>query len=262
MKRLFILFLLAYIQILEATPCGNPSAPSIIKRGFIIHPEKWVSLRIGYEGNFISDKRLLQNSDIPRRVNKFEQDLNSATVTLNLLRRLDLYGIVGASRLKADWIIEEGADKSYIQMETGYELAWSAGAKAIFFEWGDITFSIGGRYFETEPDIRWLNKKEETYTFEDCKMSFTEWQIDAGISYKIGILFPYVCGKYSKAKSKLAVDDVVISSDGGSELYLKSKNRYGMALGTSFSNRKYFFLNIEVRLIDEEAFTVSGDIKF
>jgi len=43
---------------------------------------------------------------------------------------------------------------------------------------------------------------------------------------------------------------------------MKSKNNFGMALGCSLSSSKYFLLNAEVRLIDEEAVTINGEFRF
>ncbi|KPK33138.1 MAG: hypothetical protein AMS24_02175, partial [Chlamydiae bacterium SM23_39] len=68
--------------------------------------------------------------------------------------------------------------------------------------------------------------------------------------------------KYSKAKAKLAIDNCIIGSNFSSELYMKSKNNFGMALGCSLSSSKYFLLNAEVRLIDEEAVTINGEFRF
>jgi hypothetical protein len=261
MKKLLI-FLLLFFKILHAGPCKNPAAPKIIKKGFFIPPSKWFNFRAGYEGNFIYNRRFLQRST-SKRINKFEQDLNSGILVINILNRLDLYGCAGKGLIKANWIINTSdITFSHIEMETRYKFAWSSGVKVIFFEWGDTTFSLGGRYSFTKPEIRWISKDGEVLNIAPSRMTFDEWQVDMGISYKIDFLIPYACAKYSKAKSKIAIDGIVISSDGRSELYLKNKNRFGMALGCSFSSSKYFMFNLEVRLIDEEAFDVSGEFKF
>jgi hypothetical protein len=261
MKKLLI-FLIFLFKILEAGPCKNPAAPKIIEKGFFISPSKWFNFRAGYEGNFIYNRRFLQRAT-SKRINKFEQDLNSGVFVINVLKRLDLYGCAGEGLIKANWIINTSdITFSYLELETRYKFAWAAGVKIIFFEWGDTSFSLGGRYSYTKPEIRWISKDGVVRNLEHCRMTFDEWQVDMGISYKIDFLIPYACAKYSRAKSKIAVTDIVISSDGRSELSLKNKNRFGMALGCTFSSSKYFMFNVEVRVIDEEAFDVSGEFKF
>jgi hypothetical protein len=43
---------------------------------------------------------------------------------------------------------------------------------------------------------------------------------------------------------------------------MENKNSFGMAVGCTLTCSKYVMLNVEARLVDEESFTVSGDIRF
>ena len=262
-KLIFLIGSLIIVNLLEATPTGNPSFPKAIEEGFFITPSSGISFRLGYEGNFVTNRRLKQDSSPSRRVNNFSIYLNSGIATINLLNRLDVFGTFGKGRVKTDWIINEMPNAfSYLELQTKYDIAWSVGTKIIFFEWGNTILSVGGRYFYTDPKILWYSKAAVVYPLENHKIRFEEWQVDIGLSHKIDIFIPYICAKYSKAKAKFAVDDTAINSDGSNKLKMKSKNLYGMALGCMITTAKYFMLNLEVRMVDEEAFTVSGEFKF
>ena len=264
MKKVTLWLWLCFLcSVLEATPTGNPAFPKVIEEGFIFSPASCFSFRLGYEGNFILDRRLIQNRVSSNKVKSFSSYLNSGLLTINFLKRLDLFATYGIGRIETDWIIQEIPNSlTYIDLGSKYKKAWSVGTKIIFFEWGKTTFSAGGRYFDMSPTITFLSKSSDVVDVNNDKIKFKEWQIDIGLSYKADIFIPYLCAKYSKAKVDLSIKDVIISSEGNDYLEMTNRNNYGMALGCSFSNSKYFMLNAEVRLIDEEAFTVSGEFKF
>ncbi len=257
-KTLFLFFFL--VQVAFSAPVGNPATPRTIEKGFIFSG-KWFSFRLGYEGDFVSNRRLKEKR--AHRIDDFAQDCNSGFLVINLLNRLDLYGIIGQSRYKSDWIIQQSATSfTRIDLETNYRWRWGAGLNAIFFEWGDVTFALGGRYAKTDPSLLWISLDADTYKPDSPSFSYEEWQSDAAISYKIDIFVPYVAFKYSHTDVRLTVPDLVISSFGTDEMHMKSRNNYGAALGCGLSNGDYFQLNGEVRLFDEEAFTVTGEFRF
>lgn len=262
-KIVFFMFLNFFYFSLEATPTGNPATPKIIQEGIIFSSAKSFGVKLGYEGNFVVDKRLIQADGILKRVDDFSFSMNSAVLTFNFVNRLDLYGTYGIGRIEADWLINDGPDVLYyLDLQTKYDWSYSLGTKVIFFEWGNVSLSAGGRYFYFRPTISYFSKVANVFHLSETKMKFWEWQADIGLSYNINIFTPYICAKYSKAKASFSIPDVIISSNGSSKQTFKNKNDFGMALGCSFSNGKYFLLNVEVRLIDEEAFTVSGEFKF
>jgi len=259
-----IILILTFFSVFGfSMPAGNPSSPSLIKEGFFISQATWFNFRVGYEGDFVRDRRLLQNDGSKRKVNEFKRYNNSVKAVFNVLKRLDIYGTWGENKIEANWVIEEMQNAySFLEIESRYDNCWSCGGKAIFFEWGNTNFSVGGGYSYTKPKILYLIKNGEIDKLDFFNMNFNEWQVDVGISYKIDIFTPYALLKYSKAKSKLAIDGTIIASNFSSELYMKSNNNLGIALGCALSSSKYFFLNAEVRLIDEEAVTINGEFKF
>jgi hypothetical protein len=264
MKKILIFMgLLLGFNLVTAAPSGNPSFPSVIKEGFFISPSVGFNFRLGYEGNFVSDRKLKQEIDSDKRINKFSHFLNSGTCTLTFLDRLDVFATYGKGYIKANWIKEENENEfSYIEIETKDKIAWSVGTKIIFFEWGDTSLSAGGSYSYTEPNLSWYSIGPETFKSVDNKIKYDQLQATLGISHKIDMFYPYIAAKYSKAKAELNIKDVSIGDSGSNFLKMESKDLFGLVLGCSFSSEKYFMLNLEVSMIDEQAFSVSCDFKF
>ena len=83
----------------------------------------------------------------------FKNDVNSGTITLNLQNRTDIYGVLGASRIRSDWRFDNSGIMSRIELETNYKFYWATGAKIILFQWGNTALSLGGRYSTTKPSL-------------------------------------------------------------------------------------------------------------
>ena len=263
MNKILVVGLFFFCSIAFAAPVGNPAFPKVLEEGFIFSPASKFSIRLGYEGNFVLDKKLKQKNNPVRDSNFFSLYLNSGVATLNLLNRLDLFGTYGKGKIEADWISEEDTNVLYyLDLKSNDQETWSYGTKIIFFEWGKINFSAGGRQLFIEPEISSFTKEGIVYSAEGSKIKYKEWQVDVGLSYKTTYLIPYFCAKYSKAKAEFLVDGAIGQSFGSNFLKMKNKNQVGIAIGCTFSNNKFFMLNGEVRLFDEEAFTISGDVKF
>ncbi len=248
---------------LFGVPVGNPSAPKIIEEGFFIPHDIWVDARTGYEGDFVADAKMKQYNQGHGRVDSYQQETNSGTITLNILERLDLFGILGSSRTNADWRFEDTAGAVHrIQLETNYDFLWGVGARGLLFEWQCLCLGLGGRYETAHYFPSWLTSDGIPQSVSHSLLKWREWQIDLDLSYKIDIFIPYIGVKYSNAHTKISGFSTPISqSETGSDQF-KNRIPVGVFIGCSLSSSKYFMLNIEGRLVDEEAVTVSGDIRF
>jgi opacity protein-like surface antigen len=254
---LFVIGSVAY-----SLPVNNPSAPKILEEGFFLSPGSSWSVRSGYEGSFVMDYQL--KKDAKNKIDTFYQDTQAGSVTINFLNRCDIYGILGASRAHGHYRYDIG-DNMYtlVGFDANYHFSWSAGMKAILFDWGKTNLEMGGRYFRSKGPLESLEKNGVPVVNAGASYHLHAWQIDLGISYKADIFTPYIAAKYSRLKSSInANKDITISSSGNKLSDIENKRKYGMALGCSLSTGKLFVLTAEARLIDEEAFTVSGELKF
>jgi len=78
---LFIVALFATTTV-HAAPVGNTAAPKTIEQGFFTCYDTGLDLRLGYEGDFVSDGRMQQYHQGDGRVDTYEQWTNSGTATL------------------------------------------------------------------------------------------------------------------------------------------------------------------------------------
>lgn len=248
--------------ILHAAPVGNTMAPQLIQEGFLIPCDSWVDLRVGYEGDFVGDGRLEQTVEGSGRVDTFQQYTNAATYTLNIIDRIDLYGVFGSSRVCSDWRFNIAKTITRIQLETLYHFFWGAGARGIFFEWGKICLGLGGRYSYCSYRPSWLTTNAIPVSVAGTRLVWREWQVDLDISYNIDLFTPYIGVKYSNAFAKLGPFPTPVSSSGSGMDQFINRTPVGLFIGCSISNCKYFMLNIEGRLVDEDAVTISGDLRF
>ncbi|MBI3508288.1 MAG: hypothetical protein HY069_01445 [Chlamydiia bacterium] len=254
------------VSALFASPVGNPAFPRIIKEGFYIPSDILVSVRAGYEGDFVSDARLNQTIESSGRVDSFVQNINSGTITLNVAERVDFYSILGASQICADWRYEVPQNNTFVvnraQLETLTQFLWGVGARGILFQTETLTLGIGGRYSFTNPDPVWLLVNAVNQNIAGAKCRWYEWQFDLDFAFQIDLFIPYIGVKYSGVRVKLGHFPEPIAMNAATTNHFEDRIPVGVVLGCSISNGKYFMLNVEARLVNEEAMTISGDLRF
>lgn len=240
-------------------PVGNPAAPKLIEEGFFIPCDFWGSVRIGYEGDFVSDAKMEQFHSSDGRVDSYQQETNSGIISFNILNRVDLFGVLGSSRTSTDWRFVDAANAVHrIELETNYDFLWGVGIRGILYQWECLCLGAGGRYESARYDPSWITSNGVPEPTSNSLLSWREWQIDLDAGYKIDIFTPYIGIKYSNARTMISGLTEVISQHN----QFTNRIPIGVFIGCSLSSSKYFMLNVEGRLVDEEAVTVSGDIRF
>lgn len=249
---------------LHGAPVGNTSAPDIIQEGLFVPCDSWLDIRAGYEGDFVADGRMKQYAQSTGRVDTFQQWTNSGTVTINVVDRVDIYGIFGSSKAEADWRFGNlsSGTVTRIELESKYSFLWGAGGRAILYEWCRTSLGLGGRYSSCHYQPDWLTSDGLIQPTAGSHFSWREWQINLDISYKIDLFTPYIGLKYSNAQAKLKHFSVPISQNQSQSNSFENRIPVGLYLGCALSSGKFFMLNLEGRVIDEEAVTISGDFRF
>ncbi len=262
MKRIFSLFL--WMAPLCAAPVGNTAAPSIIKEGLIFSSGNWIDLRAGYEGDFVVDGRVNQFDQGTGRVDRYQQQTNSAVITANIRNRLDLYGLFGSSKTKAKWRFENVAAETItlMQLKTRHNFLYGGGGRAVLFEWGKASLGMGGRYSACDYQPKSLSANGVEESVEGGEVNWKEWQVNLDLSYHIDLFTVYIGTKYMEAITRLNGFSVPVSASQTGSNSFKNRDPVGLYLGCTLSNGKFFMLNLEGRLIDEEAVTVSADFRF
>ncbi len=256
-----ILFLILFCS-LSAAPFGNILAPAILEDGLFIPRECWVDLRAGYEGDFVFNGRLKQAHFGSGSLDKASQVTNAGTVTLNILDRLDLYGVFGSSRFSMGWRFSEDEMIRNAKMETKHAFLWGVGARAVLFQWRKWGLGVGGRYSSENNPVSWLTIDGENVSVRSSRFVWREVQLNLGISYHIDLFTPYLAVQYQKARAWVRDFQTPIANRYSMKNRFESICPVGMNLGCTLSNGKYFMLNVEARLISEEAISISGDFRF
>ena len=251
-----------FLSSVLASPVGNPSFPELLSKGFCIPENSCVDFRLGYEGDFVGDARMKQTQESSGRVDHFTQDTNSGTVTLNFFDRLDIYGVFGSTRICADWRFNPDDALKRAQLQTGYQFLWAVGARGVLYNWGKTTLGLGGRYSASNPHPSWIAINGTPEPVNGAHLQWDAWQVDLDLSYQIEIFIPYIGVKYLDARVKTGSFPEAIASNGSGSLHMRNRMPVGMIVGCTLSTGSYFMLNVEARLIDEEAATISGDLRF
>ncbi|MES2273003.1 MAG: hypothetical protein V4487_02290 [Chlamydiota bacterium] len=265
MLKKFAPLLLALVVAVKigAAPVGNTAAPKLIEEGIWTCPNSWIDLRVGYEGDFVTNGRMEQFEESHGPVDSYTQNTNSGTVTINLIDRIDFYGVFGSSKTWGDWrFIDELDSVHRIKMKTDSHFLLGLGGRGILFEWGRACLGFGGRYSSVDYKLASLSSDGVKALASEACYRWKHWQVNLDISYTIDLLTPYLGGKYSYARGEVGPVSIPISANGSGTNHFKLRSPFGFYLGCSVSARKYFMLNLEARLVDEEAITVSGDFRF
>ena len=265
MRHFFGLVLLSILlSSLPAAPIGNTAAPALIQRGFFSSSRDWVDVRAGYEGDFVADAKMEQRIQGQGRVDTYEEWIQAGTLTLNFLDRLDLYGVFGMSQTEADWRFEDMSlgTVTRIEVKTDDHFLWAIGGRAVLYQWYKVCLGMGARYSSCCYLPSSLHSNGETQTVGGSRFDWRQWQINLDFSYKINLFTPYIGVKYLRATTDLQDFSVPISESLQGVNTFENRTPVGFYLGCTLSTGKYFMLNLEARLVDEEAVTVSGDFRF
>ncbi len=258
MNTVYKLFCLLFIPIAaHALYFGNPSAPDMIEEGFFFCSENWGSIKLGYEGDYCFDRKLRSKDGVEGRIDKFSYLMNQGVVTFNILDLMEIYGSVGAMNA----FISHRPEPNHEQREyqTSDRLTWGGGTKIELFHWGATTVSADGKYQYSHPHVKWNSLNGVAYT-TGAKLTYREYQAGMGLSHRIDMFVPYVAVYYSHVKGKLyGIRQNILPV---SHFSLQCREWIGMAVGCGFSSSCLFDLNIEARMFNQSAVSVSANIKF
>lgn len=264
MKTLWF-FLLSLFKVCEAAYVGNIASPAILEKGLFSEKDPWIKFQTGYLADFVSDKKLISQSISPsfgndRRVNNFEIISNMGKVSVTFKERMELYGLFGQSSSKILWFVSPPTEEiplgKFLNIETESNFSWITGAKVILLEFGKTYVGLDFSYFripKTKRSILYFNQELIPFETNPQFFSLREWHIAFGIASSMGPMTPYIGAKYLITKIRFKSD---------TSLTLRNRLSLGYFLGTSVSLHEKFYLNAEVRLHDELAYSVAGSAAF
>ncbi|MBP9842161.1 MAG: hypothetical protein KBC64_07045 [Simkaniaceae bacterium] len=243
-KYIIVLFILS--SQLFALYNDNPSAPGLIENGLFFKKDDWIGIATQYEYSHVINRRL-------NGIDQFAYDLNQGTIVINLLKRFDLYGSLGAMK---GAVSQTSPASRRLNYTTQSDLAWGAGARALVYQWNRFSIGLDGKFEHSYLRVSHLDINGTPVVLpHHRKMDYREWQIGLGFSYATPILIPYAVANYSLVGVHADLPDYVLYST-------QNRRKFGLSLGTTVTNSEIFSLNIEARLVDELGMTVAGRFQF
>jgi len=268
LKKTTFIFLFLFSKAFSIV-VGNPSDPELYLDGFFSSDEKKASFRASYLYNNIY-KQEFKNSVNFQATSDVKMKVFASILTFNFFNRIDLYAILG----KTNYEFTDVDDALFFQDD---KFAWGAGFKLILYKGNKIDFTFDGKYFSTKQRANSFVVEKQIYDLDGpFRQRLEEVQGSFAISYKTHFLIPYVGATflytldteffpYSRIIPKPLVR---IISRGDTEALFETRDMkptdfFGAVLGISIiNNHKNSTLNLETRLVDQNAFAFVGTLRF
>lgn len=248
---------------------GNPSDPGLYLNGVFTSNKKIASFRASYLYNNIYKSEYKSNVSLDAKTD-VKMKIFASILTLNFFNRLDLYGILGQANFKF-----LGIEDALEFNDSGF--AWGGGFKLILYKGNSIDFSFDGKYFSTKQRFDFFIVEKLIYTLDEpfCQ-HLEEIQGSLAISYKTPFLIPYIGATFLYTLdtdifpySRIVPHPLVSVLNRGKDKALfetrefKPQDYFGALLGISLIDKqKNATLNLELRLIDQNAFAFIGSFRF
>jgi hypothetical protein len=242
---------------------GNPSFPMMPEEGMFISKEKWFSFKTGYEFDRVFDRKLhmvgqgLKHSR--EKVQKYDSLSNLGVLTLTFNERVELFTKLGAMSCKLSQTPYSDTRVSY---HTNTDFVWGVGGRAILAYWGELQLGIDAAYMQSDLSLSRIEVNGKSYPKRKAEMDYREWQIGLGVSYRLHWFIPYFGVDYSDQRSRIEHLNSLKFLFPEGHVTFKESYGTGLFMGFGLAPDRVFNLNVEVRVINENAVSVSADLKF
>ncbi len=133
MQLLILLILLLFIpKPVPALYNGNPAFLQLPEEGFYFAKEAWLSLRLGYEGDFVFDRKM------DKHVHPFKILENLGVATLGFFERVEVYGGLGSFSAK----FHQHDHGRRLKVETRSQLGWKVGTRVLAWQSGETLLTL------------------------------------------------------------------------------------------------------------------------
>jgi hypothetical protein len=257
MRKIFPFLLILIVgSPLFALYNSNPSEPMLLDEGLFLCQENAIGLKVGYQGDYVWDRKLEARGSAHGRIDNFKFFANQGVLTINFLDVFEMFGSAGA--MQARFHHRANLDGNRREYETADHFAWGAGARAIIASIRKVDLGVEGSYLQSHLPVRWNTLNGTAYSTR-ADMHYREWQIGIGLSYRVDWFTPYAAVKYSNVFAEMKHVSPNIAPF--SHFTMHSRTHFGLALGCSLSTQKVFDLTCEVQLFDEQAITLAANFK-
>lgn len=279
MKKFLIFLFLFLLCKLDALPIGDPTE----SMGFacnrsICYKAPYINARIGFYGDYVFNRKMRRHAANDfGGIHKTTISTNAVLMTLNLCQRFDLFGTLGGTHITMETFTQRSANNSfnkvYFETETG--LSWSLGSKGVIYHKNQFFIGFESQYFAARPRINSLRQvRNPGITYRSNRLHYQEWQIGLALVYEFSNICQnivprgYFGVKYANAHftnlENIATQPVppLFTNAIFTLNTLKVERHWGLAFGSTLIAGKKASLNIELRFLDEIAFTINNQYRF
>ncbi len=236
---------------------GNPAEPQIMDQGFFFSQDALFTIKVGYQGDFVLNRRLRAEGPSGHRIDRFEYQMNQGVITFNFLDRLEAYGSVGAFNTTF-W--HRPPPDSALREVTSHD-SWTAGGglRALLMQWGHTALGIDAKFQYGRSPARWISVSGVGYGTH-AHLTYREWQTGIAVSHTIDWFTPYIGATYSNVHAD--INGLKHSTYPYSHFKMRNPAHFGLVIGCTLSSGKKFDLTGEAHMVDELAFSLTGNLKF
>jgi hypothetical protein len=232
---------------LFAAPIGNPASPTLIQQGVFIDDTVWCQPRASFLENFTLAQQLFSSS---AQNTLMRSTAMLGAVTWSIRERFDLSLVLGTGQN----YFRLYKDSQLLEFRSSGGLVWYGEGKLILLEVKDTMLSIfgaaGGWDWMEGPAYR-----DAVPQMHNTHLKMRFWQAGVALTQQIGTFAPYFGVGVLRSRWKL--------TETSSQVFrLSQKYTAGPFLGCTFSAASQIALNIEWRGQIENAWTVSGEVRF
>lgn len=244
---------------------GNPADPVLGNGSTFFNCENsWWNPKIGYQRDYISDRKLKSGGLPHSRIDRFEVITDQGTIAWDFCQRFEIYGSVGSAHLDMDnrpFTPFLGVDDEFpANWHTNDGTIWSVGGKIILWDWCNTLVGVSGAYSQWR--AHFTSDSVETFATPSSKLSYNEWIATIGAAYNFCYAVPYINLTFSGLTNSRVHGVAATSGLGYSRFSLKARDVCGLAIGTSITPVDSFYVTVEARLINEKSLTLQGQIRF
>lgn len=264
MKRIcvFLLLLLGMSGMLYAAPVGLTSEADSVSGNEIIKGSD-VELSMGVITDFITEKKVDIDSG------EFEMAAYMLRIGLSYLDRYNLYLDIGETdEMEFRYVLQ--GEKNVVEF-TG-DTIWGIGLSGLIYRW-ENGIEIGASASYREAEMTLTKATIDSAVWEKRTLNsirndkYQEFQVAGELAWKTELITPYIGVKYSDAE--LGSDFTIGGVSRRNTSSSNAAENVGIFLGFTLTPKTNMIeevcrlsINVEGRLIDEEAFNIGISYRF
>lgn len=226
---------------------------------------KWSYEDMTISAGVIVDSVDERKIDIPGGT--FELNAVLARIGINLIDRVNLYLDIGQAQ-DMSYNAEVNATNTTVKYEYDSDIMFGAGVNALIYRW-DNGLEIGGALSMRQVDLTVDKATIDGISYEKIDLDsvrdgeYTEWQAALELAYKAEYLIPYIGLKYSDVEVDGDVTDSTVQYNASGKNAGQNIGVFaGVTLVPELGDSKQIAINVEGRIIDEEAVSVGVSYRF